>query len=567
MVASAVLVTGLPGSGKSALLTELLGDGRNGTMRAAVCVHRHARAFGLETTPLTVDTLPCVHYSEVFDFGSGCLCCSPDGDLVRLLSDLCSRQSELKLSHLFIETTGVADPNPFVRVFDNELFAQHFELRSVICVVDLQRVQSILNEPKDAGAPGAGSRGIVQLKCADILVLNHADELRKEFTTESKETRVHEVRDILLQRTGDNEAPSVLGPCSFCKLGQQALSAVFTIPRCRGHSKATSCALPAPSNFMLRFGPGPGHDAACSTACLVRSRGGVCFDAALAMLQLLLDSGQAYRIQGYLSFLPKDLEAASGGDPQVSASTFPPPLRRLWALPMVVVQGLYRGQLSIRAVTSVSAPGSALETAEKSGIPWQETAFDSAAADRGGCKIFICGATLDETALKAQMQHCAQHGFEGPVCNLEEAWPEAARAMDAMEQSVAALIRRGIGPLDVRDSDSSDSRSVAEAFAAGLALALDVAPPSRTKEAELRECRELRCSGRRRPGRRSQVTEAVEVSWKQDTGDISVFAAGSVPVVMQDLMGYGSGLRYCTSSACSPYIPLVVGSEVFCKPA
>ena len=30
-----MLVTGLPGSGKSALLTELLGDGRNGTMRAA----------------------------------------------------------------------------------------------------------------------------------------------------------------------------------------------------------------------------------------------------------------------------------------------------------------------------------------------------------------------------------------------------------------------------------------------------------------------------------------------------------------------------------------------------
>ena len=34
-------------------------------------------------------------------------------------------------------------------VFLKELFAQHFELRSVICVVDLQRVQSILNEPKD----------------------------------------------------------------------------------------------------------------------------------------------------------------------------------------------------------------------------------------------------------------------------------------------------------------------------------------------------------------------------------------------------------------------------------
>ena len=124
--------------------------------------------------------------------------------------------------------------------------------------------------------------------------------------------------------------------------------------------------------------------------------------------------------------------------------------------------------------------------------------------DRGGCKVFLCGASLDETALqlwqllfgiasrqchsagagcsvkqimprhhsllaprRAQLQHCAQHGFEGPdawsvctsnsrvdcvsidlphplpclclavlavtsscsfeVCDLEESWPEAAR--------------------------------------------------------------------------------------------------------------------------------------------
>eukprot|EP00439_Symbiodinium_sp_Y106_P018084 s4981_g2.t1 len=63
--------------------------------------------------------------------------------------DLCSRQSELKLTHLFIETTGVADPQPFIRVFENEHFAQYFALKAVICVVDLQRVRNILNEPKE----------------------------------------------------------------------------------------------------------------------------------------------------------------------------------------------------------------------------------------------------------------------------------------------------------------------------------------------------------------------------------------------------------------------------------
>ncbi|CAE7832032.1 unnamed protein product [Symbiodinium sp. CCMP2592] len=534
-------------------------------MRAAVCIHRHARAFGLETSPLAEGTLPCVHYSEVFDFGSGCLCCSPDGDLSRLLKDLCSRQSELKLTHLFIETTGVADPQPFVRVFENEHFAQYFALKAVICVVDLQRVRNILNEPKDAGSPGAGSRGVAQLKCADMLVLNHLDELQ-QHEREPKETQACGVRDLLLRYSDDSHAPEVLGPCSFCKLGHQGLAAVNAVSRCRGPSEvANSAALP-PSNFMLRFGPGPGHDAACSTACLVRPRGGVCLDAALAMLQLLLDSGQAYRIQGYLSFLPKELEPSLRTE-QASASSFPPPLERLWALPMVVVEGIYRGQLRIRAVTTVAAPGSALEAAERSNTPWQETAFDAAAADRGGCKIFLCGAALDETTLRAQLQQCAQHGFDGPVCNLSEAWPDAARAIDDIEQSVAAALRRGVGPLDWQGRSASaaptgDSRSLAEVFAVRYARSLHAARAERP-EISGSEPRELRCMGHRRPGRRCQASEAVEVSWNRATGKTKVLAAGSMPVVAQDQTGYG-GLRFCTASA-SSYHTLVLGSEVFCK--
>ena len=46
-----------------------------------------------------------------------------------------------------------------------------------------------------------------------------------------------------------------------------------------------------PAKTRLRFGPGV-HDAACSTCCLVR-RGAASLEAVLAMLQLLLDSGEA----------------------------------------------------------------------------------------------------------------------------------------------------------------------------------------------------------------------------------------------------------------------------------
>ena len=83
---------------------------------------------------------PCAHYSEVFDFGSGhmgcffslgpvpslsstrviylpgCLCCSPDGDLSRLLTDLCSQQSEcLVSSHASAQTTWTTKTSYILR--------------------------------------------------------------------------------------------------------------------------------------------------------------------------------------------------------------------------------------------------------------------------------------------------------------------------------------------------------------------------------------------------------------------------------------------------------------------
>ena len=48
---------------------------------------------------------------------------------------------------LFMETTGLADPKPFLRVFCHEqTMLEHFELQSVICVVDSVRWQMTLKE-------------------------------------------------------------------------------------------------------------------------------------------------------------------------------------------------------------------------------------------------------------------------------------------------------------------------------------------------------------------------------------------------------------------------------------
>ena len=83
-----------------------------------VILHQHAKSFGLETTVVNVEKhVELVSIEQVFDFGSGCICCSPDGDLTRLLCDIASSNSSNKPTHIFIETTGVADVRSFARLF------------------------------------------------------------------------------------------------------------------------------------------------------------------------------------------------------------------------------------------------------------------------------------------------------------------------------------------------------------------------------------------------------------------------------------------------------------------
>jgi G3E family GTPase len=150
------IVTGTTGAGKSRVLSQLIRSMPPGA-RAVVVSHRHANAYGLETTRIDVaDDVdsPVVLFGQVFDFGSGCVCCSPDGDLTRLLRRLdddgsttsaaaaapdnnaSSRNGSVvrRITHLFLETTGVADIRPFVRVFRRSAASYH--IHSVVSVVN-----------------------------------------------------------------------------------------------------------------------------------------------------------------------------------------------------------------------------------------------------------------------------------------------------------------------------------------------------------------------------------------------------------------------------------------------
>ena len=99
-----VIVTGYAAAGKThvvnALISELQGQ------PVGVIAHRQAEEFHIVTNAVTPHA---AFIGEVYDFGSGCICCSPTGDLTRLLLELAHRR-ELRLSLLLIRTGPLAAP-------------------------------------------------------------------------------------------------------------------------------------------------------------------------------------------------------------------------------------------------------------------------------------------------------------------------------------------------------------------------------------------------------------------------------------------------------------------------
>lgn len=368
--------------------------------------------------------------------------------------------------------------------------------------------------------------------------------------------------------------------------------------------------------LAIAFGPGARHDASCETVCLVLPRGGVRLDASLAMLQALLDGGDALRIQGYLSFLPTALEAHTrveakdGSDigSERSACSFPPAVERLWAMPMVTVEGHYRSRLRVRAICSAEASGATSQAAESAGLPWQDHAAQAGAGDRGACKVFICGKNVDDHTLKAQLGTTAGLGFQGPLCDLEQLTPKAVQAMALLSSAVAEALDKGAGRAagissSIAASSSGDStaaqdqvlgergdsvwqvpciaqeRAKAESFSQVLGASLRAALASRqgggegAADTSHAEAATLEVA-LRLPARRGCAEQAATLRWAAGTVSVRRIPATAAPLGSLS-MDPRAGLRFCVQGTGrqsdqlqekeNDLEVLVVGSQVYAR--
>ena len=187
-----VLITGGIGAGKSRCINALLASLPAGA-RCAVCVHAFAplSSGGLETT--AIDREHVVLYEEVFDFGGGSVCCSPRGDFARVLYTVAQHGSSdagARITHLLVETTGVAEPLVFAKVFYADAFvAERFRLDSVLHVLD-GRALPPTEDTAPWRAAAAAQLAVASLVCVNLRVESSAAELSPvNEVSETEETQ------------------------------------------------------------------------------------------------------------------------------------------------------------------------------------------------------------------------------------------------------------------------------------------------------------------------------------------------------------------------------------------
>jgi len=159
------ILTGFLGSGKTSLLRSALADPR---MDETAVIINEIGDVGLDH--LLVGKLD----DDAVLLKSGCLCCSLKTDFIETLTLMYHRRESGKFppfKRVIVETTGLADPVPLLRVLMSSEPVNHwFSIKGVISTVDLMINLNVKDDREER---------IRQIALADTLVLTKNDLVAK----------------------------------------------------------------------------------------------------------------------------------------------------------------------------------------------------------------------------------------------------------------------------------------------------------------------------------------------------------------------------------------------------
>jgi G3E family GTPase len=185
------LVTGFLGSGKTTLISRLLGHPDLG--ETAVIVNELGEVAIDHHLVRRVDERTVL-------LRSGCVCCTLRGDLADELRDLLGRRERGEVppfQRVVVETTGLADPAPIVYTLLSEpVVRHHYELETVVATVDA--VHGLEHE-----------ESVKQAAIADTLVVTKAD-LTDSGPLVRRLRRLNPAAEIVQASFGDVEPDRLL---------------------------------------------------------------------------------------------------------------------------------------------------------------------------------------------------------------------------------------------------------------------------------------------------------------------------------------------------------------------
>ncbi len=159
------ILTGFLGAGKTTLLNYILKENHG---RKIAVIENEFGEVGIDG-----DLVLSSETEEIYEMVNGCVCCTAEvrEDLVRIVRELVARP--VRLDHILIETSGLADPYPVAQsFFINDPIADEVELDAIVTMVDAKHIAQHL---EDLQLDGVDNQAVDQIVCADRIVINKVD--------------------------------------------------------------------------------------------------------------------------------------------------------------------------------------------------------------------------------------------------------------------------------------------------------------------------------------------------------------------------------------------------------
>jgi G3E family GTPase len=153
------IITGFLGSGKTTLLQHVLTEYHG--KKIAVIQNEFGDTSGLEYAMITENNKS--EQFEYIEFLNGCMCCSSKGELTLAIEKIIQKNH---FDHIFIETSGLADPRPIITSLwvDDELKSDIY-LNGTIAIIDSKNIDINLKNYETTK----------QLIVADYIIFNKID--------------------------------------------------------------------------------------------------------------------------------------------------------------------------------------------------------------------------------------------------------------------------------------------------------------------------------------------------------------------------------------------------------